>query len=130
MRIEPGQLDQLLHPAIPPNHGKEVIAQGLPASPGAAVGGVCFDADTAADLGGKGEPVVLVRYETTPDDIHGVIVAQGILTAHHFAYDAGAPGIHFYTFNEHAAVLDVLERVDLPRYSTRFENPLAELTYA
>ena len=82
MRIEPGQLDQLLHPAIPPNHGKEVIAQGLPASPGAAVGGVCFDADTAADLGGKGEPVVLVRYETTPDDIHGVIVAQGILTAH------------------------------------------------
>lgn len=44
--------------------------------------------------------------------------------------DAGAPGIHFYTFNEHAAVLDVLEQVDLPRYSTRFENPLAELTYA
>ncbi|MDO5677060.1 MAG: pyruvate, phosphate dikinase [Propionibacteriaceae bacterium] len=82
MRIEPGQLDQLLHPAIPPAHGKEVIATGLPASPGAAVGGVCFDADTAAELGGKGEPVVLVRYETTPDDIHGVIVAQGILTAH------------------------------------------------
>ncbi|GAA4894730.1 pyruvate, phosphate dikinase [Tessaracoccus lubricantis] len=82
LRIEPGQLDQLLHPAIPPKHGKDPIATGLPASPGAAVGGVVFDADTAADLGGKGEAVVLVRYETTPDDIHGVIVAQGILTAH------------------------------------------------
>ncbi|MHA7861620.1 pyruvate, phosphate dikinase [Tessaracoccus sp. Y36] len=82
MRIEPGQLDQLLHPAIPPDHGNDAIATGLPASPGAAVGGVVFDADTAAELGGKGEAVVLVRYETTPDDIHGVIVAQGILTAH------------------------------------------------
>ncbi|GAA1390054.1 pyruvate, phosphate dikinase [Luteococcus peritonei] len=81
-RIEPGQLDQLLHPAIDPNHGKQAIAKGLPASPGAAVGELVFDADTAAERGGKGEPVVLVRFETTPDDIHGVIVCQGILTAH------------------------------------------------
>ena len=82
LRIEPEQLDQLLHPAIDPKHGKTPIAKGLPASPGAAVGEVVFDADTAAERGGRGEPVVLVRYETTPDDIHGVIVAQGVLTAH------------------------------------------------
>ena len=82
MRVEPAQLDQLLHPAIDPKHGKSPIAVGLPASPGAAVGEIVFDADTAAERGGKGEAVVLVRYETTPDDIHGVIVAQGILTAH------------------------------------------------
>ncbi|NLE96991.1 MAG: pyruvate, phosphate dikinase, partial [Propionibacterium sp.] len=81
-RIEPKHLDQLLHPAIDPEHGKKPIAKGLPASPGAAVGEVVFDADTAADLGAKGHDVVLVRYETTPDDIHGLIVAQGILTAH------------------------------------------------
>ncbi len=81
-RIEPGQLDQLLHPAIDPAHGRAPVAKGLPASPGAAVGEVVFDADTAAERGGRGEPVILVRYETTPDDIHGVIVAQGILTAH------------------------------------------------
>ncbi len=82
LRIEPEQLDQLLHPAIDPNHGKAPVAQGLPASPGAAVGEIVFDADLAAARGGKGEPVILVRYETTPDDIHGVIVAQGVLTAH------------------------------------------------
>ena len=81
-RIEPEQLDHLLHPAIDPNHGKPPVAKGLPASPGAAVGEIVFDADIAADRGGKGEPVILVRYETTPDDIHGVIVAQGVLTAH------------------------------------------------
>ncbi|GAA4871686.1 pyruvate, phosphate dikinase [Serinicoccus chungangensis] len=81
-RVEPGQLDQLLHPAIDPEHGRSPVTKGLPASPGAAVGEVVFDADTAATRGGAGEPVVLVRYETTPDDIHGVIVAQGVLTAH------------------------------------------------
>ncbi len=81
-RIEPSQLDQLLHPAIDPEHGKTPITNGLPASPGAAVGEIVFDADTAAARGEKGDAVVLVRYETTPDDIHGVIVAQGILTAH------------------------------------------------
>ena len=82
LRIEPAQLDQLLHPAIDPNHGKTPVAIGLPASPGAAVGEIVFDADTAATRGERGEAVVLVRFETTPDDIHGVIVAQGILTAH------------------------------------------------
>ena len=82
LRIEPAQLDQLLHPAIDPSHSEKPIVKGLPASPGAAVGEVVFDADTAAERGGRGEPVVLVRYETTPDDIHGVIVAQGVLTAH------------------------------------------------
>lgn len=81
-RVEPGQLDQLLHPAIDPEHGKTPVTRGLPASPGAAVGEVVFDADTAAERGAAGDPVVLVRYETTPDDIHGVIVAQGVLTAH------------------------------------------------
>ena len=82
LRIEPDQLDQLLHPAIDPSHGEKPIAKGLPASPGAAVGEVVFDADTAAERGGRGEAVVLVRYETTPDDIHGVLQSQGVLTAH------------------------------------------------
>lgn len=81
-RIEPAQLDQLLHPAIDPKNTVKPITKGLPASPGAAVGEVVFDADTAAARGEKGEAVVLVRYETTPDDIHGVLVAQGVLTAH------------------------------------------------
>ena len=81
-RVQAGQLDQLLHPAIDPEHGRSPVTKGLPASPGAAVGGLVFDADTAAERGGAGEPVVLVRYETTPDDIHGVIAAQGVLTAH------------------------------------------------
>ncbi len=81
-RIEPSQLDQLLHPAIDPNHSASPVVKGLPASPGAAVGSIVFDADTAASLGERGEAVVLVRYETTPDDIHGVLQAQGILTAH------------------------------------------------
>ena len=81
-RIEPRQLDQLLHPGIDPEHGKQPVDKGLPASPGAGVGEVVFDADVAAERGERGEPVVLVRYETTPDDIHGVIVAQGVLTAH------------------------------------------------
>lgn len=81
-RIEPAQLDQLLHPAIDPKNTAKPITKGLPASPGAAVGGLVFDADTAAELGQKGEKVVLVRFETTPDDIHGVLEAQGVLTAH------------------------------------------------
>lgn len=81
-RIEPMQLDQLLHPAIDPSHGQEPVTKGLNASPGAAVGEVVFDAETAAERGKAGEKVVLVRWETTPDDIAGVIVAQGVLTAH------------------------------------------------
>ncbi len=82
LRVEPAQLDALLHPGIDPNHGQTPITKGLPASPGAAVGGVVFSADEAAERGNRGEKVILVRFETTPDDIHGVMVAQGVLTAH------------------------------------------------
>jgi pyruvate,orthophosphate dikinase len=81
-RIEPAQLDQLLHPAIDPDHDQEPVTKGLNASPGAAVGGVVFDSDTAERLGKDGKAVILVRWETNPDDIAGVIVAQGVLTAH------------------------------------------------
>src|SRR5215216_4939861 len=81
-RIDPGQLDQLLHPRINPDASYEVAAKGLNASPGAASGGIVFDADTAEDRGRNGDAVILVRWETTPDDIHGMIAAQGILTAH------------------------------------------------
>jgi pyruvate,orthophosphate dikinase len=81
-RIDPGQLDQLLHPMIDPGAERERVGRGLNASPGAGQGAVVLDADTAERRGKAGEPVVLVRWETTPDDIHGVLVAQGILTAH------------------------------------------------
>jgi len=81
-RIDPAQLDQLLHPMIDPTAEFEVAAKGLNASPGAASGAVVFDADTAEERGRAGESVILVRWETTPDDIHGLIQAQGILTAH------------------------------------------------
>jgi pyruvate, orthophosphate dikinase len=80
-RIDPAQLDQLLHPMIDPTAEFEVAATGLNASPGAASGKVVFDADTAAERG-QHEDVILVRWETTPDDIHGLIEAAGILTAH------------------------------------------------
>lgn len=82
MRVKPEQLDQLLHPQIDPNAKVEVLTKGLPASPGAATGKVVFDADLAEELGKKGEKVILVRWETTPDDIHGIVEAQGILTSH------------------------------------------------
>jgi pyruvate, orthophosphate dikinase len=81
-RIDPGQLDQLLHPMIDPEADYEVAARGLNASPGAASGAMVLDADTAAERGAAGESVILVRWETTPDDIHGMIHAQGVLTAH------------------------------------------------
>lgn len=81
-RIEPAQLDQLLHPAIDASHGQKPIVQGLNASPGAAVGKVSFDAEDALRRGRAGDPIVLVRWETTPDDIAGVIEAEGVLTAH------------------------------------------------
>ncbi len=81
MRVEPEQIDQLLHPRIDPKIKREVIAKGLPASPGAAVGKVVFTADEAADWAAKGKKVILVRLETSPDDIKGMAVAQGILTA-------------------------------------------------
>lgn len=80
-RIEPGQLDQLLHRRIDPAAKIEVIARGLPASPGAASGKVVFDADVAEKMNLAGEKVILVRTETTPDDIHGIVASQGILTS-------------------------------------------------
>jgi len=81
MRIEPEQIDQLLHPMIDPNEKTEPIARGLPASPGAAVGRVVFSAKDAEEWTGKGEPVVLVRTETSPEDVGGMHVAEGILTS-------------------------------------------------
>jgi pyruvate, orthophosphate dikinase len=81
-RIDPAQLDQLLHPTIDPAAQVDVVAKGLNASPGAASGAIVFDADTAEERGKAGENVILVRWETTPDDFHGMVQAAGILTAH------------------------------------------------
>ena len=80
-RIDPAQLDQLLHPMLDPSADYEIAAKGLNASPGAASGKIVLDADAAAERGTT-EPVILVGWETSPDDIHGMIAAQGILTAH------------------------------------------------
>jgi pyruvate,orthophosphate dikinase len=80
-RIDPKQLDQLLHPMIDPKADYEVATKGLNASPGAAMGKVVLDADAAEDAGKRGEDVILVRWETTPDDIHGILEARGVLTA-------------------------------------------------
>jgi pyruvate, orthophosphate dikinase len=82
VRIDPQQLDQLLHPMLDPTAEWEVAAKGLNASPGAASGKIVLDAETAEQRGKAGEKVVLVRWETTPDDIHGLIHAVGVLTAH------------------------------------------------
>ena len=81
MRVTPEQLDRLLHPHFDPKASRNVIAKGLPASPGAAVGQVVFDADTAEAWRNKGKKVVLVRIETSPEDIGGMDAAVGILTA-------------------------------------------------
>src|SRR3989449_3083450 len=81
-RIDPAQLDQLLHPMLDPTAQWEVAAKGLNASPGAASGKIVLDADTAEQRSKAGESVILVRWETTPDDIHGLVQAAGILTAH------------------------------------------------
>ena len=80
-RVEPEALDQLLHPTIDPQAPRDVIAHGLPASPGAAVGKLVFDAGEAERLGSAGEAVILVREETSPEDIHGMHAAKGIVTA-------------------------------------------------
>src|SRR5207344_3210570 len=79
-RIEPGSLDQLLHPTIDPNAERNVIATGLPASPGAASGEIVFNSDEATKLKADGKNVILVRVETSPEDIHGMHAAEGILT--------------------------------------------------
>lgn len=81
MRVEPQQLDQLLHPMIDPNAKYEVIGHGLPASPGAASGRIVFTAEEAEEWVNRGETVILVRNETSPEDIGGMDVAEGILTA-------------------------------------------------
>jgi pyruvate, orthophosphate dikinase len=80
-RIDPKQLGQLLHPMIDRDADYDVAAKGLNASPGAATGKVVLDADTAEERGRAGEDVILVRWETTPDDIHGLLEARGVLTA-------------------------------------------------
>jgi pyruvate,orthophosphate dikinase len=79
-RVDPASLDQLLHPTIDPAAKRDVIATGLPASPGAAAGEIVFSADEATKLQAEGRKVVLVRIETSPEDIHGMHAAQGILT--------------------------------------------------
>lgn len=81
-RIDINQVDQLLHPTIDNSVDYEIIAKGLPASPGAASGKIVFNADEAEALGNKGEKVILVRNETTPDDLNGIVGAQGVLTSH------------------------------------------------
>ena len=80
MRVDPGQLDQLLHPTLDPDADRDIIGHGLPSSPGAASGKIVFSADDAEAWSEKGEEVILVRTETSPEDIHGMHVAMGILT--------------------------------------------------
>jgi len=80
-RVEPSALDQLLHPTLDPDATRKVVASGLPASPGAATGKIVFDADEAERLSQIGDAVILVREETSPEDIHGMHAARGIVTA-------------------------------------------------
>ncbi|WP_292065530.1 pyruvate, phosphate dikinase [Brevundimonas sp. UBA7664] len=80
-RVEPSALDQLLHPTLDPKASRTVVAAGLPASPGAATGKIVFDADEAERMSQLGDAVILVREETSPEDIHGMHAARGIVTA-------------------------------------------------
>ena len=80
-RVDPSALEQLLHPALDPDAPRLVLARGLPASPGAACGKVVFDADEAEDRAARGEAVILLRTETSPEDIHGMHAAKGIVTS-------------------------------------------------
>ena len=81
LRVEPSQLDQLLHPMIDPKAEVEVLTTGLPASPGAATGKAVFNPDEAEELAKSGEKVILVRTETSPEDFHGMVAAQAVLTS-------------------------------------------------
>ena len=81
LRVDPMALDQLLHPTLDPKAPRDVLTKGLPASPGAASGKIMFDADSAEKAAAMGEAVILVRVETSPEDIHGMHAAKGILTA-------------------------------------------------
>ena len=80
LRVEPASLDQLLHPTIDPKAERKIVATGLPASPGAASGEIVFNSDEAEQLKAAGRKVILVRVETSPEDIHGMHAAEGILT--------------------------------------------------
>ncbi|MDA0305158.1 MAG: pyruvate, phosphate dikinase [Proteobacteria bacterium] len=80
MRVDPGQLDQLLHPTLDPNAPRNLLGRGLPASPGAATGRIVFNAADAEAWVGRGEKIILVRKETSPEDIGGMHVSEGILT--------------------------------------------------
>ncbi len=80
LRIDPSSLDQLLHPTLDPRAERDIVATGLPASPGAACGAIVFDPDDAEQARNAGKPVILVRVETSPEDIHGMHAAEGILT--------------------------------------------------
>jgi pyruvate,orthophosphate dikinase len=80
-RVEARQLEQLIHPRVDPSASADPIGKGVPASPGAATGQAVFDADTAEEWGKAGKPVILVRVETNPNDVHGMIEARGILTS-------------------------------------------------
>src|SRR4029079_4072145 len=79
LRVDPASIDQLLHPSIAHKADKRLLARGLPASPGAASGQVVFNADEAERRAGQGKSVILVRAETSPEDIHGMRAARGIL---------------------------------------------------
>lgn len=81
LRVEPGALDQLLHPTIDPSAERDIAATGLPASPGAASGEIVFSSEAAEEAKGNGRKVILVRVETSPEDIHGMHAAEGILTS-------------------------------------------------
>jgi pyruvate, orthophosphate dikinase len=81
-RIDPYQMDQLLHPQFDSSASYDIAASGMNASPGAAVGKVVFDSDTAESAAEAGEDAILVRWETTPDDLHGMVASKGILTSH------------------------------------------------
>ena len=130
-RIEPAQLDQLMHPTIDPQHKPAPLTVGLNASPGAAVGAIVLDADTAAAQGKAGESVVLVRWETTPDDIHGVLRAQGVLTSHggmtsHAAVVARGMGKPCVA-GAHELVIDVANRTITVRGQVLHEGDVISL---
>ncbi len=122
LRVDPEVLEQLLHPSLDPDYNASSVAQGLPASPGAASGKVMFDADRAELFGRIGEKVILVREETKPEDIHGFFASEGILTSRggktsHAAVVArgmgkpcvaGAEGIEVDTRKRQARVGDIL----------------------
>src|SRR3989442_14818963 len=80
-RVPPQDLDQLFHPMVDPHAPVTVVAKGLPASPGAAIGEAVFDADEAEALAKQGRKVILIRPETSPEDFHGIVAAQAVLTA-------------------------------------------------